>query len=176
MGDNELLYIMLAIMFFGGLSTSINKFLIMNSEEMLQKEFEYRAVAVGQEMIESAKSKKFDENMSPPTGGFRADAPPLVFESPYAMSREQEVWPNFDDVDDFGGGWQVDGYRPYKTTVETDRGDFDVSMVVYYVTPENLEASTKNRTYYKKLVVTVSNDNLAHDITLEHIYSFMNLN
>jgi len=176
MGDNELLYIMLAIMFFGGLSTSMNKFLAMNNEEMLQKEYEYQAVAIAQGIIETVKARKFDENMTPPEKGYRPNAPPLVFESPYAMTQESEKWENFDDIDDYSGGWNVNHYKPLKTTMSTRLGDFDVSTLVYYVDASNLSVPTKNRSYFKKLIVIVSNEHLERDIKLEHIYGFLNLN
>ncbi len=176
MGDRELLYVVLAVLFFGGLNTSINRFLVLNSEDLLRKEYEFQAVAVAQEIIETVKSRRFDENITPPTGGFKRSAPPLSFASPFAMRSESEKWPYFDDVDDFGGGWKVNGYRPFETTVATDRGVFHVSMIVYYVDPADLEQPAKTRKYYKKLIVTVSNEYLAHDITLEHVYSFINLN
>ena len=40
MGDNELLYVILAIMIFGGVSTSMNKLLVMNREVMRAKDNE----------------------------------------------------------------------------------------------------------------------------------------
>ncbi len=172
MGDIELLYVMLAILFFGGMTNSINKFLIMNSEEALNNRYEYRAVSIAQEIIESVKSRKFDENISVPAGGFPKDAAPLQFESPYAMTNESEEYAYFDDIDDYSGGWTEKGYKPFRTKVSTDLGDFDVSTVVYYVDPGNLNVPSINREYYKKLTVTVSNERLARDITFEHVYAY----
>lgn len=173
MGDSEFLYVVLAILFFSGLNSSINKFLMLNREDILAKEFEYRAVAVAQEIIESAKTRNFDANLTEPLDGFDPDTPPTTFENPYSMTHGNETWPNFNDIDDFCGGYSNNGYVPFETTIETPRGNYDVSMIVYYVSPSNLEEPSYTRQYSKKLVVTVSNEHLARDITLEHVFSFI---
>lgn len=172
MGDTELLYVTLAILFFGGITTSINKYMIMNNEDAINNQYEYQAVSIAQEVIESVKSRKFDENISVPSGGFNKDAAPLQFESPYAMTNESEKYAYFDDVDDYCGGWTEKGYKPFRTKVSSDLGDFDVSTVVYYVKPGNLDVPSKNREYYKKLTVTVSHERLVRDVILEHVYAY----
>ena len=68
MGDTELLYVTLAILFFGGITTSINKYMIMNNEDAINNQYEYQAVSIAQEVIESVKSRKFDENIFTLTG------------------------------------------------------------------------------------------------------------
>ena len=176
MGDNELLYVVLAIMLFGGLTTSINKYLGFNNVESLRTEAESRAIAIAQEVIEDAKTRKFDENISTPQDGFDANNAPTSFSSAQKLTNESEQWPSFDDIDDYSGGWSNGSNTPFKTSVATDLGEFDVSTVVCYVTPGDLENPTTQRQYFKKLSVTVSNEYLVESITLEHVYAFWNLN
>ena len=176
MGDNELLYVVLAIMLFGGLSTSIGKYMGMNSVDSVSTEAETRAIAIAQDVIEDVKTRKFDENLTAPQDGFDAKNAPAVFSRPTMMTQESEKWPDFDDIDDYSGGWTENGYQPFTKTVGTELGDFKVSTVVYYVNPGDLAKPATTRQYFKKLVVTVSNEYLAKDITLEHVYAFWNLN
>jgi hypothetical protein len=176
MGDNELLYVVLAIMLFGGLTTSINKYLGFNNVESLRTEAESRAIAIAQEVIEDAKTRKFDENITTPQDGFDANNAPTSFSSAQNLTNESEQWPSFDDIDDYSGGWENKSNTALKRTVDTDLGEFGVSTVVNYVTPDNLAKVRTGRQYFKKLSVTVSNEYLAEDITLEHVYAFWNLN
>ncbi len=176
MGDNELLYVVLAIMLFGGLTTSINKYLGFNNVESLRTEAESRAIAIAQEVIEDAKTRKFDENITTPQDGFDANKAPKTFSDAKKLTNESEQWPNFDDIDDYSGGSDKRKSLPFQTTVNTNLGEFGVSTIVYYVKPDKLEKPEKKRQYFKKLTVTVSNEYLAEDITLEHVYAFWNLN
>jgi len=117
------------------------------------------AIFYAQQLMEEVKSKRYDENLNPP---------PLT--DPGNLGADSgEVYPNFDDVDDFDN---------YSDTVNNYNRSVDVRYV--YLNGNNWDdtcpfANCQARTdcltcdqcCYKKITVTVRrSDNLVRDITL----------
>ena len=168
MGERELLLVLLSLGLFSATLLSINQFMILNSDENLQDDFKHEAVMLGQRIIEEAKARRFDDNIT--IGPF-----PENFQDPLALQAETgEVYPNFNDLDDFGNGHDGEEFRPYEFEIETQRGTYSLETKVSYVQENNLELDVLQKQLYKKLSVTIKSDYLKRDITLNHVFGFIN--
>ena len=145
-----------AILFLSTTSLSINRYFIENNEITWRNEYDYVAVALGQKMIEEAKTRKFDLYEYP-----NFTRPPLTKAS-------SEVYPYYNDVDDYN---YHKNYHPLYIT--TDLGVFQININVFYVNESNLEMPVSYLTLYKHFDVTVYNENMTAPIHLKHIFSYI---
>ena len=160
MGHRELLLVLGALILFGVTMLSTNRYVVDQNESIIQREYEFYAISLAQSFIEEGKTKEFDVeiiNASPPVpSGFTGNG--------QLGPGAGESYPNFDDVDDYNG---------LSLTDSTSRGNFDVTIEVGYVketTPEIIEVSQK--TFYKKMIVTIANPYLIQPVQLDYIFSY----
>lgn len=160
MGHQELLLTLAAIAMFGVVLLNMNRKMIEQNEDMIQREFEYYAISLAQSFIEEAKTKVFDENVITASAASPAD-----FTSYGALGSEGgEVYPNFDDYDDF------DGYSAPDTA---GRDTFFVAISVGYVNEGAPETIISAESYYKRMTVSVSNRYLDAPVNLSYVFGFM---
>jgi hypothetical protein len=156
MGHQELLLVLVSVVLFSLMTARVNTNLAEGSETLQEMEIEQLAISVAQQFIEDAKSKRFDEWV----GVIDPVNMPDDFTSPFALgSGGGEVYPNFDDVDDYHG---------FNQTVYVQDLDFTVTITVAYVQDISPETAVLIRTYFKKMTVTVSSEWLSNSITLKH--------
>ena len=160
MGRSELLLVLGALMLFGVTMLSTNRYMVDQNESIIQREYEFYAISLAQSFIEEAKTKAFDANVinaSPPVpSGFTGNG--------QLGPAGGEFYPNFDDIDDYNG---------LSLTDSTSRGSFDVDIIVGYVketSPDLIEVSQK--TFYKKMIVSVTNPYLIQPVQLDFIFSY----
>jgi len=158
MGQREMFLVLGAMFFFTMNSLSVNRFCLHNSEIMMQSEFDYYAISLAQRIIEEGKTRLFDSVLETGTPA----NPPDDFTYPLGP-RNDEHYPNFTDVDDYNG---------LTLNVNTPRGDYVVSVQVGYVKDGHPDDIVTEKTYYKKITVTVSSDYISDDVVLEHVYSY----
>lgn len=167
MGQRELLFAVLALLLFGSLSSTINSYVIMTNDDILQNEITYEAISLGQRIIEEVKTKNFDANITTPPF-------PDNFESPTSMTHGNgENYPNFNDIDDYCNGFLLGSYEPFEISLSTDRADYVIETTVNYVNENDLDGSTMSRTVYKKINITIKSDLLRGPISLNHVYGFI---
>ncbi len=154
MGQSELLLVIGSIVIFGLISLSVNRHILVNSEAVYGQQAELYAVSVAQRYIEEAKMKAFDENAINNSIGN-----PSGFRYP---ATDGEVYPSFDDVDDFDN---------FSSTL-TDFGTMNVAITVGYVTAVNLDSVVSTKTYYKKMTVTVQSDYLNHPVKAAYVFAY----
>ena len=120
---------------------SLNSSITHNHVVLYQSEQILDAFAVAQKFIEQAEALRFDEDKS-------ATIPSSFTYAGSLGPDSGEQYPSFDDVDDFDGFTQSD----------TLSGNihYTVSVSVDYVTLGNPDTPTSSRTYFKKMLVTVS--------------------
>ncbi|MFQ5864306.1 MAG: hypothetical protein ACE5IW_03660 [bacterium] len=160
MGQRELLLTIGAIVIFSLMSLSINRLAVRNSVAITDQQIEFFGVSLAQRFIEEAKVKAFDENTIVGNPAIM----PSGFTSVPMGPGVGEVYPNFDDVDDFNG---------FTTTESTNMGNMDVSISVDYVSDANLDSVINpTKSFYKKMTVTVQSDYLNHSITAEYVFAF----
>lgn len=100
------------------------------------------ATSIATSIIEEAQSKAFDEK----TDTMNVTA--LTQLSSVLGPETGETESTFDDFDDYNGFTKRDSTMPSAI--------FDISCQVVYVTADNIEGSTSNRTWNKKIIVTIT--------------------
>lgn len=167
---SDVLFLMAAMVLFAVLVNNSNRSFVRNSVMNVESQTEFNAIALGQSIIDEARTKAFDEVTI--GSGTQIGNPdillpgqiPQAFTAPVDLGPEAgEVYPNFDDFDDFHG---------LTLTRSNGFGDFDISVEVFYVTQANPAVNANTRTTMKRMEVTISHENLANDVTLSYIKSY----
>jgi len=114
------------------------------TNESIRDDAQYGVLAnsIATSIIEEAQSKAFDEK----TDTMNVTA--LTQLSSVLGPETGETESTFDDFDDYNGFTKRDSTMP--STI------FDISCQVVYVTPDNIEGSTTNRTWNKKIIVSIT--------------------
>lgn len=161
MGQRELILVLGALTIFGMTILTANRFIVSQTNEMLEHEFEYFAASLAQGYIEEAKNMAYDENVINNT----PSSLPTGFTSAGSLGPNGgENYGDYDDVDDFDG---------YSETINSGRGDFEVNIVVVYVDPSDPDNPTSAKKYCKKMTVTVTNDMLDHPVILSQVFGYI---
>lgn len=127
-----------------------NNFLGTNSYLMRAK-FGILAVSLGTSIIEEANSKSFD-SLSDTAGVIAVTG----LTQPNDLGPEAgEVYPNFNDFDDFNG--LAFNTRDDSTFISAV---FDVSCSVTYVSDSDLDGTSLSRTWHKKLTVYITSESM----------------
>lgn len=161
MGYRELFLVLVSVVLLTLLMTQINSNTVHGREALQQLEIEHTAASVAQQFIEEAKSKAFDETVV--SSGIPANLMPGVFTPANALGPGSDVYPNFDDVDDYNG---------FNETLTVDGLDFTASIQVVYVQDSDLETTAGTQTFFKKMTVTVSSSWLPGSVTLKQVFSY----
>jgi len=141
---------------------TVNSALLENNTRVLQSEFEFTAIALGDALLEEVWPKAFDDT----TVSLLVDIVPAAFTDPSALGPEgAESYPNFDDVDD---------YNTLSLSGTAGNGmTYTLTVSVVYVTEDDTENYTTTETFLKRVDVTVNSDYLSNEITTSHIFSFV---
>lgn len=145
-GYSEVLQTMAAMIIFSVILLNANQMIHRNSLIQVESELEQEIIALGQEVVEEARTKSFDEVTD------NAVAPPSLipggFTQPAQLGADagEGSRVNFNDFDDYNG---------WSDTFTTEHGVFELSAEVYYVDPVNYQ-KTASTTTFKKIEVTIS--------------------
>jgi hypothetical protein len=156
MGQSELLMTLGAIVTFSLLTLSINRSVIAQSEGIYNQQIELYTMGIAQRFIEEAKTKAFDES------AINSVSDPSNF-TPTPASHGPEIYPYFDDVDDF-----VDA----PGTITTPLGSMSVTIAIDYVNDTDLNTSAGTNTYYKKMTVTIQNRYLNRPVVADYVFAY----
>lgn len=164
-GYTEVLQTMAAMIIFSVILMNANHMIQRNSMMQVQSELEQEVIALGQEVIEEARTKSFDEIT------VNSEAPPSLI--PGGFTQPDQLGPDignssrstFDDFDDYNG---------WSDTFTTEHGEFEVSAEVYYVDPVNYQKTMSTSTF-KKIDVLVTSQFLrtGADIPREYRLEFI---
>jgi len=147
-GYSEVLQTMAAMIIFSMILMNANSMIHRNSTLHIDGELEQEVISLGQEIIEEARSKSYD-NVT-----VNASAPPALIPGGFTAAGNlgvdsgESIRTNFNDFDDYDG---------WSTTMTTTHGDFDVSVEVFYVDDTNYQKITSPSTF-KKIEVTVQSE------------------
>lgn len=148
-------------MLFGLTRLSTNRYMVDQNESIIQREYEFYAASLAQSFIEEGKTKEFDVVLINGTVNVPDDLTQWNQLGPAAG----EIWPIFDDVDDYNGLARTDS---------TDRGEFDVSIEVGYILDETApETIIQEESWYKVMNVTISNPYLIQSVVLSFVFSHL---
>ena len=161
MGQRELLLVLGALILFGLTMLSTNRYVVDQNESVIQREFEFYGISLAQTFIEEAKTKAFDEKV---VNGAVTVVGQLTHWNSLGPDGG-ETHPNFDDVDDYNG---------LTLTDSTGSDEFTVSIEVGYVLAEaDPETIVDNRSWYKRMNVTIANPYLIQPIVLGYVYAYI---
>jgi hypothetical protein len=167
---SDLLFLIAAMVLFSILVINSNTLFVRNATMMVESEVEYSAISIAQSIIDEARTKAFDEvtvgtsDILGDPDGFPSSSVPSGFTAPSSLGPEAgEVYPNFNDFDDFNN---------LNIIRNTGYGDFTIQAQVFYVNPNNPTTNIGARSIAKRIVVEVSNDYLQNSVTLSYIKTY----
>lgn len=149
-GFSEVINVMGAMIIFSMILLNANSLIIRNSMMQVEGELEQEVIALGQEIIEEALSKSFDEvtyNSSAPPSMIPEGFTPANLLGPDAGENNRSDYNDFDDYD----GWS--------DTFTTEHGTFELSAEVFYVDENNFLEISQQSTF-KKIIVTITSEYL----------------
>ncbi|MDX1592133.1 MAG: hypothetical protein R3283_09220 [Balneolaceae bacterium] len=144
-GYSEVIQTMAAMVIFSMILLSANSMIHRNSMLQIDGELEQEVISLGQEIIEEARAKSYDQVT------VNAAAPPALIPAGFTAAGSlgadsgESVRTAFNDFDDYNG---------WSTTMSTTHGDFQVSVEVFYVDNTNFLQISSPSTF-KKIEVTV---------------------
>jgi len=161
MHSGEMLLVIGATVILGMLFLSVNTAINQNEIILMRSTLELTGMELSQDIIENALHLCFDEAVVDTS----LSSLPGAFTSPGALGPETgEIYPNFDDVDDYNG---------YTDTISTPVLDYCVSVSVAYA--DSLQPDsviTSGQTFLKKMTVIISSPFLDNTIKNMFLYSF----
>jgi hypothetical protein len=167
---SDLIFLMAAMVLFSILVTNSNRIFVRNTVMNVESQVEYNAIAAGQSIIDEARSRAFDA--ATVGAGTRIGDPDVIpagmvpsgFTAPADLGPEVgEVYPNFNDFDDFHG---------LSLTRTTGLTDYDISVQVFYVDPATPTMPSAVRTIMKRMVVEIGSDLMPNTVTLSYNRSY----
>ncbi|MEX0719517.1 MAG: hypothetical protein WD059_02535, partial [Balneolaceae bacterium] len=134
---SEIIQIMAAMIIFSTILLNANRMIHRNTLMQIEGELEQEVIALGQEIIEEAHTKDFDEvtigNELPPTNI------PDSFTGANALGTDGEASRRYyNDYDDYNGHSEI---------AQTQHGDYTIDVDVFYVDEETLEYTTEKSTF-----------------------------
>ncbi len=138
----------------------INNTFLTTGAVMNNTKFGLLATSLAMSQLEEISNKAFDQKTDSATvisTGFLTKVD--------SLGRDPgEVYPNFNDIDDFKGYTKTDSSMPSAV--------FDILCDVYYVKENDLDHPSTSRTWNKKITVTVTSKSMADTIKISSIYSY----
>jgi len=166
MGYREMFLVMVSVILLSTLMLRINSNAVEGRELLQQLEIEHMAASIAQQIIEEAKSKKFDDMVGTSTIT-PSSSPSAVFTSYLSLAPEGvEAYPNYNDVDDYEAG--------LADTLFVDGIDFEPIITVDYVQDSSPDTKVFTETFYKRMKVEVTSSWLpaGRTVTLKHVFSY----
>lgn len=147
-----------AISFLTLTTLNFNSSLLESTTVEVENKVYLTAFSLADDLIEEIKEKNFDEKtlVFPTTNRSNLT-------SPQNLGRESEVYPFFDDIDDYNN-FTRHIEAPY---VET----YDLSCRVYYVQEDNSNIESSVQTFHKRVEITVTSKYIRNDIALSFIFT-----
>jgi MSHA pilin protein MshD len=149
-----------AMILLSTLILRVNSNFANNTTTVYNSKFVILAASVGGSVIEEAMGKAFDEKtVNSPISS------PNNLTSPNKLGPESgEVYPNFDDFDDYNGYTKIDSSMPSAV--------FKVTCVVTYVNPNTPDVNSSSATWSKKISVTVTSASMSDTVRLSSLFSY----
>lgn len=159
-GYTEVLQTMAAMLIFSMILLNANRMIHRNTLMQIEGELEQEVIALGQEIIEEAHTKEFDQvnvgSVLPPT------TIPGNFTSSANLGTDGEGSRQFyNDFDDYNGHTEI---------AHTEHGDFTISVEVFYVDDVNYQF-TNTKSTFKKIEVTITSEFLTNNADEMKIYT-----
>lgn len=148
-----------ALLIFSLISLRFDNSLLQNVEIEVENKVYLTAFSLADDLIEEIKQKAFDNS----TVIFKSITPSQLTQ-PNSLGKESgEVWPNFNDVDD---------YNNYSKPVSLPHAEkYTVMCSVNYVQENDPNQISSVQTFFKRIDVNVSSPYLKHEVKLSFIFT-----
>ncbi|HKJ47022.1 MAG TPA: hypothetical protein VJ991_14410 [Balneolales bacterium] len=156
---SELITLMGAIVIFSILLINVNSFMGTSGRLQVQSELDYTAIALAQNIIDSARLKAFDESE---TGGKSPQDIPIDFSIPLAPETGENS-KTFNDFDD---------YNNYSRIDTTEHEIYTSSVKVDYVNDTSLDQHSATQTTHKRMTVSVFSNSMQDTVKFTFIKTF----
>ena len=158
MGTGQMMITVGAIMLLTMVILRVNNNFLGTDVTLMRAKFGILATSLGTSIIEEANSKSFDE-ASVDNG---VNSTTLLTQAVSLGPESGEVYPEFDDFDDFNGlTFNTRDDSTFMSAV------FDVEVTVRYVSEGNLDGYSGSRTWHKKIDVAITSESLTDIYTDE---------
>lgn len=157
MNTGQMLITMAALMLLSLVVLRVNNGFLSTNTVMMESKFGVLGVSLATSMIEEANGKAFDQNTDSNTVTSTSLLSSLGPES-------GEVYPNFNDFDDFNGLVKTDSTLPSAV--------FKIACEVNYINPATPEVASGSKTWHKKITVTVTSESMEDTVKMSTIYSY----
>jgi hypothetical protein len=156
-----------ALVLLGTAIITTNRTSFQHGGILQQTEVGLYAVSLAQGLIEEAAGKAFDTYTAPPadTSQDVKVATSTTYFSTTMGPESGEVYPNFDDFDDFNSA------TPRSVNV-TGVGTFEIWAQVFYVTPTNADVNAGSKTWHKRMLVSVVGPSMLDTVKVPYIFSY----
>ena len=148
-----------ALVIFSIVSLLFNSSVLQNTTIEIEDKVYLNAFSLADDLIEEMKQKAFDEK----TIDFQAIAKNQLTST---LGKEGEVWPNFDDIDD---------YNNYTKDVDAPHAEgYNILCNVQYCDASGTVKLSQD--YFKKVTITVSSPYLRDNFQMYFIFSLHSKN
>ncbi|MFH1195237.1 MAG: hypothetical protein V1720_05970 [bacterium] len=154
-----------AIMLLSLVIVRVNSGFLNTSTVLMDSKFGVMAVSLGTSVLEEAVGKAFDENTIVNSVASLTSLSSALGKNT-GESYTSPTTP-FDDFDDYNG---LTTDTRADTTLKS--AVFYISSVVGYVNASNADVFTTNRTWHKKIIVTVTSPSMVDTVRLSQVYSY----
>ena len=160
MNSGQMLLTMAAMFLLSIVIVSTNNTYLTTGDIMYNTKYNVLAVSLGTSMIEEASSRAFDSatDTSSVSDLNLLTAPGSLGHSP------SEHYPNFNDFDDYNNLVKVDSTMPSAT--------FTISCRVGYISPTNPDVFVNQRTWHKRIEVSVTSPSMKETVKLSSVFSY----
>ena len=160
MSTGQSLLTLFGIMMLSMLALRLNSTLLITQDTMQNSKFGLLAVSLATSYLEEANRKAFDEIT------LAQEITTLTqLTAANALGPETgEVYPDFDDFDDFNNLTRVDNTMPSAI--------FNIRANVVYTTTTNPNTTSANRTYHKRINLTISSPSMTDTLRFSTVYSY----
>lgn len=148
-GYTEVIQTMAAMIIFSMILISSNSLIQRNTTLQIDGELEQEVISLGQELIEEARSKSFDEET-------QGDMPPSIIPEGFTSTSD---FPTKEDQEtrERSEFLAFEDYNNWSEIITTPHGDFNIGVEVYYVDETNFE-KVETQTTFKKIDVIVKSE------------------
>lgn len=148
-----------ALMIFSMISLRFDSAVLQNVEVEVENKVYLTAFSLADDLLEEIKQRAFDEK----TVVFKAITPSALTASASLGKESGEVWPNFNDIDD---------YNNYSKPVSLPHAEnYTVKSYVSYVQANNQDVVSSTQTYFKRVEIFVDSPYLKHQIKLQYVFT-----
>lgn len=147
-----------ALLIFSLISLRFDTAVLENTGVEVENKVYLTAFSLADDLLEEIKLRAFDAN----TVQFPITNPAGLTNYPLGPS-SSEVYPNFNDIDDFNG---------YHRIIDAPHAEkYEVFCEVYYVGEDTPEIKSSIRTFYKRTDITVTSPYLKNPVKLSSIFT-----